>query len=141
MKDLHRKLLQMGHTSVGITLPREWAHRYDLAPGQEVLVTELADGSLRIVPAAASLTPDPSEQRIGVMCPSCKVMGSYPLLASRHRVRLLFAEHGRAVHAKLGPFQISDLADRVAEQFLKKAAARKGLGPKPTPGASLPPAT
>lgn len=51
-----RVLIRMGLSSIGISLPLEWARRMNLKAGDEVAV--IGNGILQIVPPSSAAFPD-----------------------------------------------------------------------------------
>lgn len=58
-----RKLQRVGRSTLSVSLPKAWSDRRGLAPGDEVLLVQEDDGSLRLVPGSTS-GPGPIEVSI-----------------------------------------------------------------------------
>ena len=69
-----RKVQKLGYSSLGISLPKDWAESLRLTPGSMVAVIREEDGSLRIRAGPLQQPPETSESTIDVE--NCDVPGS-----------------------------------------------------------------
>lgn len=123
-----RSVLRLGHSSVGLSLPVEWARRVGAVPGTAVEVTAEADGSLRLRVAPAGARPTFVGVRLetSVPCPGCGLPIGVDPSRPRGYTKGRFYKHGRDAHAGLGAFGVSELADKWVRAV--RLAVKSGTG-------------
>lgn len=105
-----RKVQKLGYSSLGISLPKDWAESLRLTPGSMVAVIREEDGSLRIRAGPLQQPPETSESTIDVE--NCDVQGSLTRLITgsyvvgRNTIRIRSRE-------EIDPEQLQEIHDVV----------------------------